>query len=112
MDGADGAASIQGAMKALREDPPTALAGSDVVQLRDVQSRISMDCKTGQSMQIPLPPSNVLEFTLADDSRILARPSGTEPKIKFYVEVVGKDPAAAEKRLREVVAAVRKRTGL
>jgi phosphomannomutase len=112
MDGADGAAAIHGAMKALRENPPSELAGSDVVQLRDVQSRISMDCKTGQSMEIPLPPSNVLEFTLDDDSRILARPSGTEPKIKFYVEVVGKDPATAEKRLQEVVAAVRKRTGL
>jgi phosphomannomutase len=112
MDGAGGAAAIHGAMKALRENPPSELAGSDVVQLRDVQSRISMDCKTGQSMEIPLPPSNVLEFTLDDDSRILARPSGTEPKIKFYVEVVGKDPATAEKRLQEVVAAVRKRTGL
>ena len=112
MDGADGARAIQGAMKALRENPPTELAGSDVVQMRDVQSRISMDCKTGQSTQIPLPPSNVLEFTLEDDSRVLARPSGTEPKIKFYVEVVGKDPTTAEKRLAEVVAAVRKRTGL
>jgi phosphomannomutase len=49
-----------------------------------------------------------MEFTLADGSRILARPSGTEPKIKFYVEAVGKNPAEAETRLAEVMKAFRK----
>ena len=112
MDGADGAEAIQGAMQSLRENPPTELAGSDVMRLRDVQSSVSMDCKTGASTQIPLPKSNVLEFTLEDKSRILARPSGTEPKIKFYVEVVANTSDKAEQRLKEVVAAVRKRTGL
>ncbi len=112
MEGADGAQAIQGAMKDLRENPPAELANNKVKRLRDVQTGISMDCTTGASSQIPLPKSNVLEFTLDDDSRILARPSGTEPKIKFYVEVVGKDAAAAEARLTEVVEAVRKRTGL
>ncbi len=112
MDGPEGAEAIQGAMRALRENPPTELAGSEVKQLRDVQSSVSMDCKTGASTQIPLPKSNVLEFTLEDNSRILARPSGTEPKIKFYVEVVGSTAQAAEKRLQEVVSAVRQRTGL
>ena len=112
MEGAEGAEAIQGAMKALRENPPTELADSAVIRLRDVQSRVSMDCKTGASTQIPLPHSNVLEFTLEDNSRILARPSGTEPKIKFYVEVVAGTAEAAESRLHEVVAAVRERTGL
>jgi phosphomannomutase len=54
----------------------------------------------------------VLEFTLEDGSRVLARPSGTEPKIKLYVEVVCPDAEAAQARLAEVVAAIRKRTSL
>lgn len=112
MDGADGAAAISGAMTALRKDPPAELAGSDVVLLRDLSTSIALDCKTGASTSVPLPPSNVLEFTLEDGSRILARPSGTEPKIKLYVEVVGSDSETAAKRLSEVVAAIRKRTRL
>jgi phosphomannomutase len=112
MTGNAGARAIEGAMRSLRQDPPTELAGSELVQLRDIQSRIRMDCKTGASESVPLPPSNVLEFILADGSRVLARPSGTEPKIKLYVEVVGKNAEAAEKRLTEVVAAIRKRTKL
>jgi phosphoglucomutase len=99
-------------MSNLRTNPPTELAGSDVVQLRDLQSRIVLDCKTGASDTVPLPASNVLEFTLEDGSRVLARPSGTEPKIKLYVEVVGTDAQAAQARLAEVVTAIRKRTGL
>ena len=112
MDGADGAAAISGAMTALRKDPPAELAGSDVVLLRDLSTSIALDCKTGASTSVPLPPSNVLEVTLEDGSRILARPSGTEPKIKLYVEVVGSDSETAAKRLSEVVAAIRKRTRL
>ena len=112
MAGSDGAEAIEGAMKDLRENPPAELANNQVKRMRDVQTGIAMDCATGASSQIALPKSNVLEFTLDDDSRILARPSGTEPKIKFYVEVVGKDAATAESRLVEVVNAVRKRTGL
>ena len=112
MDGVEGAEAIQGAMSALRENPPTELAGSEIKQLRDVQSSVCMDCKTGASTPVLLPKSNVLEFTLDDNSRILARPSGTEPKIKFYVEVVAGTAGAAETRLQEVVAAIRERTGL
>jgi len=82
------------------------------VYLRDLRSRIGMDCKTGESAEVMLPPSNVMEFTLADGSRVLARPSGTEPKIKLYVEVVGKTAEAATTRLKEVMAGVRKRTNL
>jgi phosphomannomutase len=112
MTGTEGASAITGAMSDLRANPPTELAGSDVVQLRDLQSRIVLDCKTGASDTVPLPASNVLEFTLEDGSRVLARPSGTEPKIKLYVEVVCPDAEAAQARLAEVVAAIRKRTSL
>ena len=112
MDGSDGAKAIDGAMTDLRQSPPTELAGSEVVLLRDLTTRIALDCKTGASWSVPLPPSNVLEFTLADGSRVLARPSGTEPKIKLYVEAVGKTVPEATTRLTEVVNAIRKRTGL
>jgi phosphomannomutase len=108
LEGAAGARAIEGVMTMLRRNPPTDIAGSDVTYMRDLQSRIGMDCKTGASTTVMLPPSNVMEFTLADGSRILARPSGTEPKIKFYVEAVGKNPAEAETRLAEVMKAFRK----
>jgi len=112
LSGPAGAAAIAAAMDDLRTNPPTEIAGSSVVYLRDLRSRIGMDCKTGESAEVMLPPSNVMEFTLADGSRVLARPSGTEPKIKLYVEVVGKTAEAATTRLKEVMAGVRKRTNL
>jgi phosphomannomutase len=112
LSGPDGAAAIAAAMDDLRTNPPTEIAGSDVVYLRDLQAGIGMDCTTGESAEVMLPPSNVMEFTLADGSRVLARPSGTEPKIKLYVEVVGKTAEAANTRLKEVMAGVRERTNL
>ena len=112
LSGPAGAVAIAGAMDDLRKNPPTEIAGSGVVYMRDIQTRVGMDCKTGESTEVMLPPSNVVEFTLADGSRILARPSGTEPKIKLYVEVVGKTAEAATKRLKEVVGGIRKRTNL
>jgi len=112
LEGQAGAEAIKGAMSSLRTRPPTKIAGSDVVLLRDLQSRVALDCKTGASWPVPLPPSNVLEFTLACGTRVLARPSGTEPKIKFYVEVVASDDETARARLPEVLGAVRKLAGL
>jgi phosphomannomutase len=112
LDGQAGAAAIRGAMENLRSNPPTEIAGSEVVLLRDLQSRVAMDCKTGASWPVPLPPSNVLEFTLSCGTRVLARPSGTEPKIKFYVEVVAENDAAARSRLPEVLEATRRLAGL
>ncbi len=108
LEGPAGARAIEGVMTMLRRKPPTEIAGSAVVYMRDLQSRIGIDCKTGASTTVMLPPSNVMEFSLGDGSRILARPSGTEPKIKFYVEVVGSSPAEAEQRLDEVMSGFRK----
>lgn len=108
LDGEAGARAIEGVMKLLRTQPPTNIADSDVIYMRDIQSRIGMDCKTGASTQVMLPPSNVLEFTLEDGTRILARPSGTEPKVKFYVEAVGSDAKSASSRAAEVTKAIRK----
>ncbi len=76
LPGAEGAARIAAAMERLRAAPPTAVGASEVTAVRDYGPGLG-----------ELPPSNVLAFDLDDGSRILARPSGTEPKIKFYFEL-------------------------
>ena len=85
--GMDGQQQIADMMAGFRNDPPKKLAGSDVVQLLDYELKKGKDLKTGQQWDIKLPKSNVLQFILADGSKISARPSGTEPKIKFYFSV-------------------------
>ena len=83
----DGQKQIADMMEAYRTKPPAAIAGSDVVHLLDYDKQVGTDLKTGKSWAIKLPKSNVLQFILADGSKISARPSGTEPKIKFYFSV-------------------------
>jgi phosphoglucomutase len=85
--GMDGQQQIADMMAVFRNNPPKTLAGSDVVQLLDYELRKGKNLKTGEEWPIKLPKSNVLQFILADGSKISARPSGTEPKIKFYFSV-------------------------
>jgi phosphomannomutase len=86
--GDEGAARIQAAMDTLRANPPTTIGGHAVVRVRDVLSGQGRMMATGDTFTVKLPRSNVLEFLLEGGARVLARPSGTEPKIKFYSEVV------------------------
>lgn len=85
--GKAGAEEIKEMMKRYREDTPESLGGSKVTILRDYEQRIEKDLITGKSKDIPLPKSDVLQFVTAEGSVISARPSGTEPKIKFYCSV-------------------------
>ena len=85
--GMDGQQQIADMMSGFRSNPPKTLAGSDVVQLVDYELRKGKNLKTGEEWEIKLPKSNVLQFVLGDGSKISARPSGTEPKIKFYFSV-------------------------
>jgi len=85
--GMNGQKEIADMMEGYRENPPKTINGSDVVQLLDYELQIAKNLKTGESQPITLPKSNVLQFILADGSKISARPSGTEPKIKFYFSV-------------------------
>ena len=85
----DGAAQIGNMMKGFRENPLHALDGSPVIRIDDYQNGTSKNPKTGEITKIDLPNSNVLIYTTADGTRLAARPSGTEPKIKFYVSVRG-----------------------
>ncbi|TAF77345.1 MAG: phospho-sugar mutase [Bacteroidetes bacterium] len=85
--GKSGQDEIKAMMVSYRNNPPKTLAGSQVVKLMDYEMRVETDLLTGKTTPIALPKSDVLQFLTADGSLISARPSGTEPKIKFYFSV-------------------------
>ena len=85
--GKSGAQEIQKIMDEARTSPPIEINGSSVVKIDDYQSSISYDAPTNTSSAISIPKANVLIFTTDDGSRIALRPSGTEPKIKYYISV-------------------------
>jgi phosphoglucomutase len=94
--GMDGQQQIAAMMESYRNNPPKTINGTDVVQLLDYELQKGSNPQTGEEWAIVLPKSNVLQFILADGSSISARPSGTEPKIKFYFSVNTKLDSAAE----------------
>ena len=94
--GMDGQQQIAAMMESYRNNPPKTINGSAVVKLLDYELRKGSNPKTGEEWVIDLPKSNVLQFILEDGSSISARPSGTEPKIKFYFSVNTKLAGAAE----------------
>jgi phosphoglucomutase len=94
--GMNGAAEIAAMMEAYRQQPPSTIDGVAVKELLDYEKQIGKNIQTGETWPIQLPKSNVLQFVLADGSKISARPSGTEPKIKFYFSVNTKLASAAD----------------
>lgn len=111
--GMRGQEEIAEMMQNYRNNPPATINGSPVVKLLDYQLQVGKNLKTGESWDITLPKSNVLQFILEDGTKISARPSGTEPKIKFYFSVntalASKDEfdatyAAMEARIKGVIA--------
>jgi phosphoglucomutase len=82
--GKSGAEEIRAMMEQYRQSPPLALGGVEVVTLKDYLTRTETRITDGRTKAIDLPKSDVLQFFLADGSKITVRPSGTEPKIKFY----------------------------
>ncbi|MCB9056051.1 MAG: phospho-sugar mutase [Chitinophagales bacterium] len=85
--GMDGQQQIAAMMESYRSNPPKSINGSPVVKLLDYELKKGVNPQTGEEWAIDLPKSNVLQFELEDGSLISARPSGTEPKIKFYFSV-------------------------
>jgi len=83
-EGKTGAEEIAAMMEDYRSNPPKVLAGEKVVKIADYQSLELKDLESGEVEKIDLPNSNVLQFFTENGSKISARPSGTEPKIKFY----------------------------
>lgn len=95
--GKQGAEEIQAMMKQFRENPPKQLGGSDVTIVKDYNNLNETNVATGEDSKLDFPcTSNVLQYFTADGTKVSVRPSGTEPKIKFYVEVHGTMQTAAD----------------
>ena len=85
--GKKGGEEIEQMIHNLRTNPPTKIGGSEVVMIKDYQTSETIDVAKNKKEVIDLPPSNVLQYFTADGTKVTARPSGTEPKIKFYFSV-------------------------
>ena len=94
--GKEGAEEIQRMMAGFRANPPREIYGSPVVSVCDYQAQVSKNLRTGKETPISLPKSNVLQFVTEDSTIVSARPSGTEPKIKFYFGVREELPSVGE----------------
>ena len=115
--GMNGVAEINAMMESFRTNPPQSIIGIQVEKLLDYELKVGKNLLDGSSWEIDLPKSNVLQFELTDGTKISARPSGTEPKIKFYFSVnTTLNEAAAfeatEKKLDEKIAQIIKALGL
>ncbi len=110
LEGADGAAKIQEMMKNMRNNPPEKIGKYNILKIMDCSTGIEKDLITGEEEKIDLPKSNVLRYTLENDCWCAVRPSGTEPKIKFYMGVRGDSLENAEKDLSELTEAMREYT--
>ena len=106
MKGVSGAQAIKDIMATLRENPMKELAGLKVLAVRDYDKNVVTDMATGAKSETGLPKSNVLYFDLENDSWCCARPSGTEPKIKFYMGIKGDSLADADAKLEQLKAAL------
>lgn len=105
--GIEGLEKIQAIMTELRENPPVKFGNYDVVCFRDYETGVCKNLRTGEEEPTEIPQSNVLYFELTDDSWLCIRPSGTEPKIKIYFGVVGKDMEDAELKSKALEKEVR-----
>ncbi len=102
--GAEGEQQIKAMMETFRNNPPKAFIGSNVVRILDYKTQVEKNLVTNSTSTITLPKSDVLQFYLEDGSKISVRPSGTEPKIKFYISVNMKLKSKAEfKKISEAL---------
>ncbi|MGT2721249.1 phospho-sugar mutase [Streptococcus porcinus] len=104
LSGVDGAAEIKKIMDKFRNNAPSQFNTTNIVQTEDFQEQTSTT--KGGIKKLTTPPSNVLKYTLADDSWIAVRPSGTEPKIKFYIATVGATLSDAEIKIKNIEAEI------
>ncbi|MCR5023066.1 MAG: phospho-sugar mutase [Lachnospiraceae bacterium] len=102
LKGIDGAQEIQNIMERIRKEPPKEFAGLKVNEFRDYKADKCVIISTGEEKKTGLPTSNVLYFDLDNNSWCCVRPSGTEPKIKFYMGVKGTSLEDSEKKLEEL----------
>jgi Phosphomannomutase len=102
LKGIDGAAEIQQKMQNFRENPPKELGGFKVLATRDYKADERVDLTTGEKTSTGLPSSNVLYYELENNAWCCVRPSGTEPKIKFYFGVKGESMEDAEAKVEKL----------
>lgn len=106
LKGIEGLAKIQEIMDTLRKNPPAEFAGHKVLSFRDYKKDTITDLATGEVKPTGLPNSNVLYYDLTDDAWVCVRPSGTEPKVKFYYGVKGSSMEEADQKSETMGKAV------
>lgn len=110
LSGLEGPSKIKAIMAKFRNEAPQTLGNVPVVQTEDFKELTSVNVD-GTVIKMTTPPSDVLKYQMADESWVAVRPSGTEPKIKFYIGVKGASQAAADARVAELEAAINEITG-
>ncbi|MBQ4119111.1 MAG: phospho-sugar mutase [Clostridia bacterium] len=103
-EGQTGMAKIKGMMASLKENPPKQMCGLAVTEFKDYSISLCKNTVTGSETVINLPKADVVSFTLADGSLVIVRPSGTEPKIKLYVNAMGETEALADQNRANLLA--------
>ncbi|HKM05021.1 MAG TPA: phospho-sugar mutase, partial [Lachnospiraceae bacterium] len=109
LKGIDGTKQIEAIMNGLRKNPPKEFGDLKVLKMRDYENGQVLDLETGDVSKTGLPQSNVLYFDLSNDSWCCARPSGTEPKIKFYMGVKGNDLKDATAKVDALTIALKEK---
>ncbi|HEL1584508.1 TPA: phospho-sugar mutase [Streptococcus suis] len=110
LSGKDGAEQIKAIMAKFRDNSPAQFNATDIAVFEDFALQTKTD-KDGNVEKLTTPPSDVLKYTLADDSWFAVRPSGTEPKIKFYIATVGETLAEAEEKIANIEAEINEFVG-
>ncbi len=108
LTGADAMEKASKMIADFRENTPKSIGGASVTAVRDYRSSVSTDLLTSTQTEIHLPKSNVLEFILGEQGSLIVRPSGTEPKVKFYYTAVGKTKDGAQALLDKMVNQISK----
>ncbi|WP_188816822.1 phospho-sugar mutase [Calditerricola satsumensis] len=104
LPGKEGQVQIAAIMEQLRREPPTSFGGIPVAYIDDYQVGVGLEVATGREYPLELGKANVLHFRFADRGFVMVRPSGTEPKLKIYFSVTGKNETDAHRRLEAVKA--------
>ena len=105
LSGVDGAEQIKAIMSKFRDNAPKEFNATAITVTEDFKAQTATD-SDGNVTKLTTPPSDVLKYTLADSSWIAVRPSGTEPKIKFYIAVVGDSSQDAQAKLAKIEAEI------
>ena len=104
LSGADAMEKAAAMMADLRSNAPERIGGEQVTDVRDYLAGLATDSQNGNQTKIDLPKSNVLEFVLGDKGSVIVRPSGTEPKVKFYYTAITDSKCTAKTLLDRMIA--------